>query len=361
MEAKGASLTGETSGGSRRQEVEIKLQRLRSLLDERDLDAIMLSRQLLVSWLTGGLQSAIIRGTDPGFVRALVTRDDAFIVTQNIEGARLEVEDPPGDLGLELIQLPWHETTPEEFALAHTVEGRLGNDGFGPGRSVEDGLLAARLPLLEIEHDRLRSLALDATGVLETSMREIVPGTGERELAGELVRRLELVGIFPSVLLVGADQRRRAFRHPTVDGASIERDVLGVLCVQRDGLYVAVSRSVALGDADPELLERHRIACTVEAELILATVPGVSYEEALDAGVTAYERMGYPGEWKHHYQGGPIGYNTREAPVAPASATPGGPRLTDRRRPSLCLEPDRPRGQVRGHFHGLRRWLRDDH
>lgn len=313
--------------GSRREEVQRKLQRVRAVMEREQLDGVLFSKQLLVSWIGAGCNSPVVRGSDPGFVRVLVTAEDALVVTQNIEGARLAVEDPPDQLGLELVQLPWYGQSPEEFALGRVAAERLGNDGLGPGRSIDAALLRARLELLPSERRRLAALGAAATEALEATVREVVRGTAEREMASELARRLELAGIFPSVLMVGADRRRRVFRHPLVNAGVIERDVLAVLCVERHGLYVAVSRSASLGEADPVLAERHQVACEIEAELIGATVPGSIYQEVLDVGVSGYASRGYPDEWQLHYQGGPIGYGSREALVAPASADPGGARL----------------------------------
>jgi Xaa-Pro dipeptidase len=308
----------------RREEVQAKLERVRAAMEQQGVEGLLLSRQLFVCWITGGLKSAVIRGTDPGFVRVFVSPTEALVVTQNIEGARIAVEDSPEALGMELVQLPWYGQTPDEFAVAQCPEAKLGNDGIGPGRSIEHALLGTRLPLLPIEQQRMRSLGADATETLEATLRGATRGTSEREIAAELCRRLELQGIFPSVLLVGADDRRRRFRHPTVNDAEVHGDVLGVLAVERDGLYVAVSRSASIGSADPVLARRHEIACAIEAELMLATRPGRSYQDVLDVGVQAYETHGYPGEWELHYQGGPIGYGPREALVAPAGVTPDG-------------------------------------
>ena len=53
--------------------------------------------------------------------------------------------------------------------------------------------------------------------------------------------------------------------------------------------------------------------------MIAATHPGASYGEALEAGIAAYERLGYHDEWQHHFQGGPIAYAPREFNPTPSS------------------------------------------
>jgi Xaa-Pro aminopeptidase len=133
------------------------------------------------------------------------------------------------------------------------------------------------------------------------------------------VYRLELRGIFPFVVLLGGDERRASFRHPTVSSAPLERDAMLVFVAVRNGLNVACTRTASVGAPDPQLAERHAIACEAEARAIEATRPGATYGEALQAQIDVYEARGYPGEWRNHTQGGPIGYGTREFGPAPLS------------------------------------------
>ena len=85
----------------------------------------------------------------------------------------------------------------------------------------------------------------------------------------------------------------------------------------RSGLNVACTRMASLGPADPEIAARQAAACAVEAAMIAATVPGATYGSALQAGIDAYEALGWPAEHENHYQGGPIGYDVREFGPAP--------------------------------------------
>jgi antitoxin VapB len=68
-------------------------------------------------------------------------------------------------------------------------------------------------------------------------------------------------------------------------------------------------------------LAHHRAACAVEAAMIAATAPGTSWESVLKVGQRAYGEAGYPDEWKLHWQGGPIAYNSREYDVVPGTRT----------------------------------------
>lgn len=297
---------------SRRAEVAEKLARVRGLLDRQGLSGALFTRQPTVSWITAGLEDVIIRNSDPGFVWALVLPDTAFLVTQNIEGRRVQAEENPGDLGFELVEVPWQEEPFDARVAAICDPERLANDGFGPGQPMPAELQRLRLALTAGERERYEDLCRDGCEALESSLRSVERGMSERELAARIVAALERHSILPSVLLVGADDRHMRFRHPSVSDAGIAREVLAVIVGVRGGLHVAATRTASLARPEASLLDRHRAACETEARMIAATRPGSSYGQALQAGIDTYERLGYHDEWRQHYQGGPIGYGPRE-------------------------------------------------
>jgi Xaa-Pro dipeptidase len=297
---------------SRRTEVAEKLARVRGLLDRQGLSGALFTRQPTVSWITAGLEDVIIRNSDPGFVWALVLPDTAFLVTQNIEGRRVQAEENPGDLGFELVEVPWQEEPFDARVAAICDPERLANDGFGPGQPMPAELQRLRLALTAGERERYEDLCRDGCEALESSLRSVERGMSERELAARIVAALERHSILPSVLLVGADDRHMRFRHPSVSDAGIAREVLAVIVGVRGGLHVAATRTASLARPEASLLDRHRAACETEARMIAATRPGSSYGQALQAGIDTYERLGYHDEWRQHYQGGPIGYGPRE-------------------------------------------------
>lgn len=311
---------------ARRTEVDEKLARVRALIDRQGLSGALFTRQPTVSWITAGLEDVIIRNADPGFVWALVLPDAAFLITQNIEGPRVRAEEHPGELGFELVEVPWHEE-PFDGRVAEICDpADLANDGFGPGRPLAAELQRLRLSLTAGERDRYHGLGRDACAALESSLRSVEHGMSERELAARIVAALERYSILPSVLLVGADDRHMRFRHPSVSDASIEREVLAVIVGVRGGLHIAATRTASLARPEATFLERHRAACEAEAAMIAATRPGRRYGDALQAGIDAYERLGYHDEWRNHYQGGPIGYGPREfgpTPLAHPNAFTG--------------------------------------
>jgi Xaa-Pro aminopeptidase len=289
----------------------VNLDRVRGWLGASGYDAALFRTQPEVAWVTDGIEDRVVRNEEPGLVWALVTAADAYLITTAIEEPRLlaEADIPPG---WELRTTPWHSPR-GLFGIAEDLsEGlRLASDA--------DELARLRMPLTADESERLRVLGLDTATALETALRDWHPAERECDLAARIAAAFEELLILPSVLLVGGAERRRAYRHPVPTAAVCGRDVLAVVVGVRGGLNVACSRTVAAGPPDPELAARHLAACAVESALIDATRPGVTWSEAFEVGVAAYEAAGFPGEWRAHVQGGPIGYLSREFDVVPGT------------------------------------------
>ena len=301
-----------------------KVTRVRSLLRDRDLDGLLFTRQHLVAWITGGLEDIIVRTHERGLVWALVLPDRLVLITQNVEAPRVRAEERPEELGFELLECVWWEAGGFERIAGELCDpNRLGTDGHPLGRDVEKELCGLRLRLTDRERERMRALGAEACDALEDGLRALRPGVSEGRIASEVAARLEERLIVPAVLLVGSDERQFAYRHPTVAEAAVRRHALAVLVAVRGGLHVALSRTVSFGRPPELLADRHRAVARVEAVLIDATQPGSTYGATLQAGVDEYERAGYPGEWRHHYQGAPIGYDTREFDSVPSSVEDG--------------------------------------
>jgi Xaa-Pro aminopeptidase len=291
-------------------EVAAKLDRVRGWLAGSGQGAALFTTQPSVAWVTGGLEDRVVRNEEPALVWALVSETAAFLITTNIEQPRLVAEE---DLGpFELHAVPWYSSG----GLAEVAES------LADGQKVAEAPASLRMPLVPAETERLMVLGAETAQALEGAMRAWQPVERECDLAARIAAALEERLIFPSVLLVGGAERRRAFRHPVPSRAVTGRDVLAVVVGVRGGLNVACSRSASAGSPDPDLAARHEAACAVEAAMITATKPGWRWMDVLRTGQAAYRAAGFDGEWREHVQGGPIGYLSREFDVVPG--TPSG-------------------------------------
>ena len=302
----------------RTDEVQEKLGRLRAWMSAADYGAVALGGQTHVAWLCAGLEDLIERNVEAGLVRALVTHDRAYLVTQNIEGPRLLAEEAAAELGLEVRTFPWYrDGWDSTMADLRPTGERIASDGYAAGEPESLALRDLRLALGVDEQERYRVLGRDAAEAMETSLRRTTSGESERRLAARFVGALEALAIHPVVVLVGGDERRRRFRHPTISDAPIEESALCVLVGVRGGLNISLTRSISLGAADEELAANHRRAGEVAAAMVAGSSPGATYGDALQAGIEAYAAAGVPEEWREHYQGGGIGYHIREVSPAP--------------------------------------------
>jgi Xaa-Pro dipeptidase len=303
------------------EEIRAKLARVRELLACGEYSGALFTTQGSVAWVTAGIEDRVLRGENPSLVWALVTPESACLITSNVEAPRLWDEEQVAELPeFSLQTFEWHAPQRAAQIISSCCDpARIVNDGWGPGTPAPDRLQQLRMDLTPGEQERLSHLGKDCCEVLEATLEAWKPGASERYVAGQIAAGLEEQGIFPSVLLVAGDGRRRRFRHPVPTDERPRQDLLGVLVGVRGGLNVALSRTVSAGEPDPQLSREHEIACSVEARLILASRPGRSWQQALDDGISAYAAAGVPEEWTKHYQGGPIGYQSREFDVVPGN------------------------------------------
>ena len=209
---------------SRREEIRAKLERLRGLMESEGVDGVLLTRPGGLSWVTAGAENPIVRGSDAGaFCWVLVTADNAYVVTQNIEGPRLSEEVGLTELGFEVLQHPWYASELWSETVARVAGTNLGG-GPGPlGRDVSADLIRLRLPLLAPERDRFRRLGLDGASAVEEALTVLRSGESERDIAARVAEGCERRGIVPTVLLVGSDERMRKYRHCPPSDAAVQR------------------------------------------------------------------------------------------------------------------------------------------
>jgi Xaa-Pro dipeptidase len=301
---------------SRIAEVEAKLALVRSLLERRELPAVVLHGSGPVAWLTGGVTNPIEPGSPASPLWLVVTPTEVGAVTTNVELPRLQAESGLAALGIPLQEAPWYE--PDGLASrAEEIAGTNRQQIGGLGVDVDDDLVELRLELSTPEQERLNALSVDAASALETALREWTPGDRDFDVQARIAERLERSGAFGACLIVGGDERVERFRHPLAAGKPMRRLVMAVVVAERHGLHAAATR-FACADGLGEGVRRARAAVlAVEEETLAACSAGATYGDVLLALDAAYARVGHPGAWAEHYQGGPVGYRQREFELVP--------------------------------------------
>jgi len=302
---------------TRLEEVVLKEERLRRLMDEKNLDGILLKKQPNFSWLTAGGLNMVGIATEMGMTSLLLIRTGRFVIANRIEGARMMQEEGLADLGFQLLTHEWY--VEREAELVQQVAGnlaRVGADvGFGACQNLDGEIKKLRYSLTENEIDRYRFLGERLSRAVEKIALTVRPGDAECEIAGRIGPELWKDRIDPTGFQVAADERVSLYRHPIPTTRLVRKYVMISVNARYKGLITTITRIVHLGKPDAKLLKQHADNTEIENRMIAATRPGLPASVPFTAGLNAYKELGYEKEWELHHQGGAMGYYARDIRV----------------------------------------------
>ena len=283
---------------------------------------IVLTRPGPVSWVIPGINPPIDRTAAIDTVWVVIGPDSCTVITTEVEQRRVSEELLPA--GVELVAVPWWDgqamVSAAQQALGVSLE-HIGSDGHPAfGHDLDHELTVTRLALNSDERVRLCTLGRLATLAVEDALRSWQPGEADTEIAARIAQGVERFGGDAPVLLVGADDRLRRYRHPVAVGAPARECVMAVLVARSRGLHVALTRYTACGDT-AELEAGLDVTRSIHRDVLNAGRPDVTYGSVLETLANSYAAHGHAGAWSEHYQGGPIGYAQREFEISPAQQT----------------------------------------
>ena len=217
--------------------------------------------------------------------------------------------------------VPWYDESAFVAAAAEAAgapAAEIASDGHPDfGHDATEELTALRLERSDAELEEMRSLAADAAAALEDALLAWRPGERDLDVQARVGGTVESAGADAPVLIVGADDRVRRYRHPMAVGAPAQELVMAVIVARRTGLHVAATRFACAGPLPRDLADVRARVLRIEQAVLGATVPGATYGDALAALDRAYAAEASPDGWAGHYQGGPIGFGQREFEIAP--------------------------------------------
>jgi Xaa-Pro dipeptidase len=290
-------------------------QRLRELIERRDLGALLLRRSVNFAWYTGGADNRVDHASPFGVADVLVTLEAEYVFTNNIEAPRMRDEQTPD---FEVVEHPWYE---DELDAVREVVGDLplGSDFPLEGApDVSDEIAPLRYILDPDALERYRRVGTDAAAAVAEAAGSLEPGTNEQEAAANLAAACRRRELFSPVLLAAADERIASYRHPIPHGERIERRAMLVVSAECGGLYANVTRMVHFEEPDPELKRRQEACETILRRMREeATRPGRTLADAFEDCRRFYAEEGFPDEWRLHHQGGLTGYASREIIATP--------------------------------------------
>ena len=290
---------------------------LRELMDGHGVGALLLSSPANFAWYTGGADNRVDHGDPVGVASVLHTMDDAYILTNNIEAPRMREEQTPQ---MEVVEHPWYE---EPAALLRELAGgaSVGTDfPFTSGPDLSAEISPLRYVLDPDAIDLYRDLGEDTVTVVSEVAASVSPDTDELDAAAQLSAACLGRGMFAPVLLAASEERLVRHRHPVPHGGPLGKQAMLVVCAERGGLFVSLTRMIYFQEPDPQTARRQE-ACEEVLRRMReeATREGSTLAQAFEDCRRFYAEAGFPGGWKDHHQGGMTGYASREIIATPGT------------------------------------------
>lgn len=335
-------------------EVAHKLAQIRGWLEQERAGAVRLRGVDWFAWATAGASNSHCHTAECGCAEVLVTRDAAYILTDEAEAMRMREEEVRGPWTWQVS--PWMQ--PQLYELReHFVQhaaGGLPVLSDRPGlheRSLPVALREERLVLLESEQERYRLVGQQAAGAAADALRQARPDWSELELAAACVRALSLRGLQAVHVLVSGEDRQRRYRRAPPAQVMLGTQAVLALCARRFGLCASLSRqrrfgpaqrradgvAVAMDDADAAML-------ALEAVALDACETGHALSMVYHALDSAYAYAGQPDTVRTSRQGGIHGY------LAPEVAAGAHTEIILKRGMALAFHPSLPGSTVEDTF-----------
>jgi Xaa-Pro aminopeptidase len=300
-------------------EFERKQEILRELMARHNLQALVLTRVSSFAWATCGAASYVNTAVSLGESSLVITPSGRHLVTNTIEGPRLEREELLVEQGWEMHMAPWYEN--QNLVAELTAGLKVGADHALPGAVDLDLEMAhVRVNLMPEEHKRVRLLGSMMADAMNTAIKTVRPGQSEFEMAAILGAEAQRRGVQPIVNLIAADERIYNVRHPLPTSRKLKRYAMLIITGRYLGLVCSITRLVHFGHIPDELRTRAEAVAEVDAEFIGATRPGARVSEIFQRAQAVYARTNFPDEWQRHHQGGAAAYEPREYLATPTSA-----------------------------------------
>ena len=302
------------------QEVDRKLEFIRKTLTETKAIALRLRGTDWFAWATAGGSNTVLLTAETGVAEILITVENAFVVTDEIEAQRLQDEELPAIFQMHIY--PWADVAQREtFVKEITGGGNVMSDRPNAAEMpIAASLQSRKQIMMSSELERYRRVGRLASEAMTEVLSAAKPTWTEYQLAGAGAEALWARGLHPALTLVAGERRLPLYRHATATGEQIGRQAMLVFCARGCGLYANLTRFVCFGSLEAKDAELHRQVREIEAAALNFCQPGVSLKAVYDTLKTTYEQHGYSQAIAEHHQGGTTGYLAREIVANPATS-----------------------------------------
>jgi len=298
-------------------EYQTKIERMYNLMDQKGYDAIVIGTQTNFSWLSCGGTGKLLLTSDIAAAYCVITKTNRYLVAYTMDGPR-NIEEELYGMGFEPVFIRWYENTLEGKVLELLGNKKILSDIPLEGANVSmKEFYGLHYPLISAEIDRFKKIDQDAERLLRSVVDQIKPGIKETEVEAMIISEFVKAEYFPIVLLLGSDERIMKYRHLIAKEKKIDKYLLLILAMRKFGLNAVLTRSVYFGDKLPDdIYRKFTAASTIAANCIASTIPGTKFSAILEMQKRLYIELGFPEEWKNHFQGGITGYVCNDSSLA---------------------------------------------
>ncbi|WP_250121746.1 M24 family metallopeptidase [Chroococcidiopsis sp. CCMEE 29] len=307
-------------------EVSSKLSLIRNALCETGAKGVLLRGTDWFAWATAGGSNTVLLTAETGVAEVLVTTEDAWILTDEIEAQRLQDEELPGKGEFEThpykLQInPWADSTSRDSFVQQATEGGriLSDRPTNHQDSLPASLINHKRVMMPRELDHYRQVGRKASEAMTEVLSSAQPTWTEYQLAGAGAEALWARGLHPALTLVAGERRLPLYRHATPTREPLGKIAMLVFCARGYGLYANLTRFVSFGSLSAEDSELHRHVREIEATALNLSRAGTPLNAVYRGLGQAYQQHGYPQAIREHHQGGTTGYLARETIANPAS------------------------------------------
>jgi len=300
------------------EEVSTKLGLIRQTLAETEAQGVRLRGTDWFSWVTAGASNTVLLTAETGVAEVLVTAQDAWVLTDEIEAQRLQDEEIPANF--KLYVNPWADAgARESFVRDATHGGKVVSDRPIPHveKRLPQSLQHHKKVIMSSEIERYRQVGRKASEAMTEVLQAAKPTWTEYQLAGVGAEALWARGLHPALTLVAGERRLPLYRHATPSSELLGQEAMLVFCARGYGLYANLTRFVCFGTKADEQAELHRHVREIEAQVLSLCQSGTTLDAVYHALAQAYEQHGFPNAIREHHQGGTTGYLSREIVANP--------------------------------------------
>ena len=297
-------------------EVAAKLELIRQVLVTAEVVGVRFKGTDWFAWITAGASNTVLLTAETGVAEVLVTAQDAWVLTDEIEAQRLQDEELPANFQLHVN--PWADSAAREtFVREATNGGKVCSDRpIIAETALPDLLINHKRVMMQGELERYRQIGRKASAAMTEVLSSAKPNWTEYQLAGAGAEALWAQGLHPALTLVAGERRLPLYRHATPSNEAISQSAMMVFCARGYGLYANLTRFVCFGKKD-EYSQLHQHIREIEAQALNLCKPGVALNVVYQELKQAYEQHGYLQAIREHHQGGTCGYLAREIVANP--------------------------------------------